>query len=67
MVELGQNPRLQTRDGYDALSWAAEAGRKEVVEYLLPLSEPKGRALESARKKNHAEIVAILERAGYSR
>lgn len=67
MVDLGQNPRLQLKDGYDALSWAAGEGAKDVVEYLLPLSEPKGRALESAEEKGHADIVRILERASYSR
>jgi ankyrin repeat protein len=65
LIALGQDPRFKTSEGYDALAWAAGIGEREVVEYLLPLSERRGRAIENARSKGHAEIVAILEQAGY--
>ncbi|MBI2517999.1 MAG: ankyrin repeat domain-containing protein [Opitutae bacterium] len=65
MIALGQDPKFKTHEGYDALAWAATAKAKEVVEYLLPLSDHKGRALESAREKGYTDIAQLLEQAGY--
>lgn len=65
MISLGQEPRLRASGDYDALAWAADAGSREVVEFLLPLSAHKGRALESALGKGHTDIAQILEMAGY--
>jgi ankyrin repeat protein len=65
MIALGQDPKFKTHEGYDALAWAATAKAKEVVEYLLPLSDHKGRALESAREKGYADIAQLLEQVGY--
>jgi ankyrin repeat protein len=67
MLSHGHDPKLKTDNGYDALSWAANTGSREALEYLLPMSELRGRALEIAEQKGHTEIVRILERAGYSR
>jgi ankyrin repeat protein len=65
LVSLGQNPRFKTWEGDDALSWAAGAGSKEVVEYLLPLSELHGKALSQAHKGGYEEIAELLRQAGY--
>lgn len=65
MIGLGQDAKYQTSHGEDALSWAARDGRKEAVIFLLPRSEPRGRAINAALEKGHAEIVKILQSAGY--
>jgi hypothetical protein len=65
LIALGQDPKLKTGLGYDALTWAAETGHLEAVKCLLPLSELRGHALESARRNRRPEIVRWLEAAGY--
>lgn len=65
MVSLGQNPKLRSDFGEDALTWAASVGSREMVEYLLPLSERQGRALERAQTNGHTDVVRMLQQAGY--
>ena len=65
MIAAGQDPRLTTHDGYDALAWAASQGQEAAVEFLLPLVDHSPHALESAREGGHARVVERLRRAGY--
>ena len=66
MIALGQDPHLKTKEGYDALAWAAGAGAREAVEFLLPLSAHRGLALEWAESEGHAEVAGVLRQAGYN-
>jgi hypothetical protein len=65
MIALGQDPRYTTRDGYDALAWAAGAGRESAVSFLLPLVDHSPHALAKAMEKGNNRIVEQLRRAGY--
>ena len=50
-------------DGSSALEWAAKNGHKEIVELLIPVSDPKAYdscALRWAAEKGHKEIVELL-------
>ena len=50
-------------DKNEALRWAARKGHKEIVELLLPLSDPKAKnseALREAAMNGHKEIVELL-------
>lgn len=65
LIELGQDPRLQAEDGYDALAWAAGHGHDAIVQFLLPLTGHSPRAVQMATEGGYQGTVALLRRAGY--
>jgi len=68
--ELGANPSITDKDGWNALHWAAfhgsAAGAKELVKEkrLLSVKDKEGLTpLETARKEKNDTIAAIIEAA----